>query len=93
MGLFRHENRQASEAAKALYARYEIGHTAIDFTAALLFLVGSFLFFSAETQYAATWLFVFGSLFFAAKPTLRLVREIKLYRMGQIDTLAARDGH
>ena len=90
MGLFAHENRQASEEAKALYARYEIAHTAVDFTAAILFLVGSFLFFKEATQYAATWLFVVGSACFALKPTLRLLREIKLYRMGKIDTLANR---
>ncbi len=92
MPLFQHENRQASEAAKALYARYEIVYTAVDFIAAFAFLVGSVLFFDEDTKTAATWLFVIGSVFFALKPTIRLVREIKLYRMGKIDTLAARMG-
>ncbi len=91
MGLFRHENREASEQAKALYARYEIAHTAVDFAAAILFLVGSFLFFREDTQYAATWLFVIGSACFALKPTLRLIREIRLYRMGKLQTLADRE--
>jgi hypothetical protein len=35
-------------------------------------------------------LFLVGSLLFAAKPTLRLIREIKLYRMGDVDDLAHR---
>lgn len=91
MPLFHHENRQASPEAKAFYARVEIVYTAIDFTAASLFLVGSFLFFSSATQYAATWLFVAGSAFFAMKPSLRLWREIRLYQMGRINTLAARE--
>ena len=92
MPLFHHENRQASEAAKALYARYEIVYTAVDFVAAFAFIVGSLLFFDEATQTAATWLFVIGSVFFALKPTIRLVREVKLYRMGKIDRLAARMG-
>lgn len=91
MPLFRHENRQRSSASRALYARFEIIYTFVDFTAALLFLVGSFLFFSESTQTIATWLFVAGSFAFAVKPTLRLIREIKLYRMGQIETLAERE--
>jgi hypothetical protein len=91
MRLFRHENRQKSEAARRLYARYEILHTAVDFLAAFAFLIGSALFFGESTQYVATWLFVIGSVFFALKPTLRLVREIRLYRMGEIETLAERD--
>jgi YrhK-like protein len=91
MPLFHQENRQASEEARALYARVEIVYTAVDFAAALLFLVGSFLFFNEDTQHAATWLFVIGSACFAMKPTLRLWREIRLYRMGKIDKLAARE--
>lgn len=91
MPLFHHENRQASPKARAFYARVEIAYTAVDFAAAALFLIGSFLFFDEATQTTATWLFVFGSAFFALKPTLRLWREIKLYRMGRIDTLAARE--
>lgn len=31
-----------------------------------------------------------GSFCFAAKPTIRLIREIKLYRMGKYETLAER---
>lgn len=91
MPLFRHENRQRSERSKDIYARFEIIYTFVDFTAAFLFLIGSFLFFSEATQTIATWLFVAGSFAFAVKPTLRLIREIKLYRMGKIETLAERE--
>ena len=90
MPLFRHENRQQSEAARDLYAKFEIAYTVVDFVAAACFVVGAFLFFSEATQYAATWLFVIGSFCFAAKPTIRLIREIKLYRMGKYETLAER---
>ena len=90
MPLFRHENRQRSERSKRIYALFEIGYTCVDFLAAAAFLVGSFLFFSEDTQTAATWLFVVGSACFALKPTLRLVREIKLYSIGDEDDLAKR---
>lgn len=94
MKLFRHSNRQKSEAAKNLYARFEMLHTFVDFTAAICFLVGSVLFFFHEPlKLAGIWLFVIGSVCFAAKPTIRLTREIKLYRMGEIETLAERDGY
>ncbi|MCR8724276.1 YrhK family protein [Frigidibacter sp. ROC022] len=91
--LFLHRNRERSHASRRLYARFELIYTAVDFMAAFCFLIGSFLFFSAETQYAATWLFVIGSLAFAAKPTLRMIREIRLYRMGDMDDLAQRAEH
>lgn len=91
-GIFRLENRNSEQAGR-IYARYEILHTLVDFLAAIMFLVGSALFFSSSTQTAATWLFVFGSIAFAVKPTLRLFREIELYRLGDMEDLAHRDGH
>ncbi|MEJ1993289.1 MAG: YrhK family protein [Maritimibacter sp.] len=91
MALFRQDNWQETDKSRRVYARYEIAHTAVDFAAAILFLIGSFLFFSAETQYVATWMFVIGSACFAMKPTLRLSREIHLYRLGKLDRLAARE--
>ena len=63
-----------------------------DFAAALCFIIGSMMFFSASLQTPATWFFTIGSVFFAMKPTLRLWREIKLYRMGETKTLADRLG-
>lgn len=75
---------------RRIYALYEIAHTCVDFFAAFLFLVGSVLFFWESTTYFATWLFVAGSLCFAAKPTIKLLRELKFWRMGRLDTLARR---
>ena len=52
--------------------------------------MGSVLFFWPKYETPAVWLFTVGSVLFMAKPTLRLSREIKLYRMGKLDTLAER---
>lgn len=90
--LFRHENREASPAARRLYARFEIAHTFVDFSAAACFLTGSVMFFFESWLYPATWLFTIGSVLFAAKLTLKLWREIKLYRMEKITRLADRLG-
>jgi uncharacterized membrane protein YgdD (TMEM256/DUF423 family) len=62
----------------------------VDFSAALCFLIGSILFFRESLMTPATWLFVVGSVLFAAKPTLRLLREVRLYRMGDYADLAER---
>ncbi|QFT64019.1 YrhK-like protein [Roseivivax halotolerans] len=91
MRLFRHENRQQTDQTRRLYARYELAHTAVDFAAAFLFLVGSVLFFWQSLETAAIWCFVLGSVFFCVKPTLRLIREIHLYRIGETDALAKAD--
>ena len=93
MKLFHHDNRPKGRAAHDLWARYEIAYTLVDFGAAFSFVVGSVLFFFDSTQIPATWLFLIGSILFAAKPTIRLVREIKLYRMGDYDDLAQRLHH
>ncbi len=91
MKLFDHRNRDLTEESRALYARFEILYTIVDFSAAASFIVGSILFFYADWAIPATWLFLIGSIFFALKPTLRLIREFRLYRMGQLDDLAKRE--
>ncbi|KCZ54427.1 hypothetical protein HY29_14305 [Hyphomonas beringensis] len=88
MKLFTHENRDQSPETRQAYALYEILHTAVDFIAAICFLIGSVLFFWSDTLFAGTWLFVIGSIFFTMKPTIRLVREIRLYQMGKKQRLA-----
>ncbi len=90
MKLFRHRHREKSHKSRVVYARFEIAYTIVDFSAALCFIVGSVLFFFKELETIAIWFFVIGSVFFAAKPTLRLIREIKLYRMGDVSDLAQR---
>ncbi|AEQ53226.1 YrhK family protein [Pelagibacterium halotolerans] len=90
MTLFDPRARNRSGAHRRLYALYEVWYTAVDFGAALCFVVGSVLFFSPASQTPATWFFLIGSLLFAAKPTLRLVRELHYLRIGEIEALARR---
>ncbi|MGR3749515.1 MULTISPECIES: YrhK family protein [unclassified Paracoccus (in: a-proteobacteria)] len=91
-GAFSHHRREATPASRRLYARFEIAHTVVDFMAALCFIIGSIMFFSDAWMTPATWFFTIGSVFFAMKPTLKLWREIRLYRMGKTETLADRLG-
>jgi hypothetical protein len=74
--------------AQTVFAVYEVAHTAVDFGAAICFLVGSVLFLYKKYETPAVWLFIVGSLFFCVKPTLRLAREIHLLRMGRTDAVA-----
>ncbi len=90
MALFNPKNRTQSHEHRRIYALYEVWYTAVDFGAALSFVIGSILFFSDSTMTAATWLFLIGSILFAAKPTIRLLREIKYLRMGNYEALAER---
>ena len=92
MRLFSHEARQRTADTRKVYAAYEIAHTAVDFAAAICFLTGSVLFLWTAYETEAIWLFIVGSGFFCLKPTLRLAREVQLWRMGQLDTLAKRIG-
>ncbi|WP_417261236.1 YrhK family protein [Celeribacter sp.] len=91
MTLFDNRNRTKSDETHRVYAAYELAHTLVDFGAAICFVIGSILFFYQDLQEAGTWLFLIGSLLFAAKPTLRLMREIKLLKMGRIADLAERE--
>lgn len=90
MGLFHYENRERNARTQRLYALVEILHTVVDLIAAITFLLGSILFFSPSYETVATWFFVIGSVFFCLKPTLRLVREVKLASIGDTDDLAKR---
>lgn len=91
MRIFLPENFSKTAEHERIYALFEICHTALDFTAASLFIVGSVFFFWQSTQYLATWLFVIGSICFALKPASRLMRELKYLRMGRIEELAQRE--
>ena len=90
MRLFQHRNRQRTERSQRVYALFELTHTIVDFCAAFAFVIGSVLFFWAEYETTAIWFFVVGSCCFALKPTLRLVREFKLLRIGDTEGLADR---
>lgn len=90
MPLFHHENRQRTAETRRIYALFELVYTVIDFSAAVCFVIGSVMFFSEAWQTPATWLFLIGSILFACKPTLRLVRELRLVAAGKDDALAER---
>lgn len=82
MALFHPDNSTKSQRHRKIWAQYEILYTFVDFTAALMFVLGSIFFFFPDTVYEATWLFLIGSLFFALKPTIRLVRELQYLVIG-----------
>ncbi len=89
--LFSRDHRQdGTDHQRRIYATYEIIYTFVDFIAAILFVIGSIMFFSETWEVFGTWLFLIGSLCFAAKPSLRLIRELKLASMGDVDDLADR---
>lgn len=88
MKIFNPDNHNRSDAHKKVYAYYALAYTLVDFSAAVLFIVGSILFFSSSTTYAATWLFLIGSLFFAMRPTITLLRELAYLRLGEYDKAA-----
>lgn len=89
MKLF-HDRRGESDETRRLYALYELLHTVADFIAAFLFLTGSVLLLWADTEGVAIWLFIVGSVFFCLKPTLKLVRELRLASTGDTEDLAER---
>ncbi|PTW60388.1 YrhK-like protein [Breoghania corrubedonensis] len=76
--LFNHENRTRTRAHARTTTRYEIARTAVEFAAALAFIVGSVFFFYNSLKYLGTWLFVVGSVLFAVRPAVRLAMEIHL---------------
>ncbi len=70
----------------SVFWHYQVVRTLVDFGAALSFVVGSACFFFSSTQIAADWLFLIGSILFAAKPTIDVVRSAHLKRLpGQSD--------
>lgn len=90
MQIFHPDNRNASEEHARLWAAYEIAYTAVDFSAAAMFVVGSVFFFWSSTTFAGTWLFLIGSVFFGLKPSIRLLREIRMVSLGKDQKVAAR---
>jgi hypothetical protein len=91
MQLFRPENRIKTAEHQRIYAIFEIWYTAVDFAAAFLFIVGSIFFFWPDTETTGTWMFLVGSVCFALKPTIRLLRELKYLRMGDFDDLLQKE--
>lgn len=88
MTLFHPSNPDTSDQARRTYALFELARTGVDFLAAMLFLIGSILFFWNAFETVAVWFFVVGSLCFALKPTLKLWRELRLVRDGKLAEIA-----
>ncbi len=75
---------------RRMFAAFEIAYTLADFSAAGAFVAGSILFFYQDLQTAGTWMFLIGSVLFALKPTLRLVKELTLVSRGDVERVAKR---
>ena len=65
------------------HAIYQWIHLLVDFAAAAMFVVGSVLFLQPGLERAGSWLFLAGSIFFAMKPTVRLLRVLHLRRLAR----------
>lgn len=65
----------------ALYWRYQVVRTLVDFGAAICFVIGSVCFFYSDLSFEADWLFLVGSILFALKPTIDVVRSAHLRRL------------
>lgn len=89
---FKTSLRWTSPRHEVIVRRYEIARTAIEFLAAVAFIVGSILFFYPALVYAGTWLFVIGSVLFAVRPTIRLALELHIARLPRLAPLASEAG-
>ncbi|MEM6616095.1 MAG: YrhK family protein [Pseudomonadota bacterium] len=91
MSLFDPQNHTRTPQHRKVYAAYELAYTVVVVYAALLFIIGSILFFGEATTYIATWLFVAGSVLFGLRPTTKLLREIHYWRLGQYEEISKSD--
>lgn len=64
-----------------IFWRYQVVRTAVDFGAAVCFVVGSACFFFASLSTVADVLFLVGSVLFAVKPTIDMVRSRHLSKL------------
>ena len=69
--------------------RYEIAYTLVDLGATLCFVFGSVMFFAEAWETAGIWMYLIGSLLFAVKPALRLLRDLALVGAGREDEVSA----
>lgn len=91
MTFFDPSKRHKSPEHARIYATIEVIYTVVDFTAAGLFIVGSILFFVPSAKTPALWCFLVGSICFALKPTLRMIRQLRYVQQDKIDALAAEE--
>lgn len=90
MALFKLSRHREYISDARYYARFELAYTLVDVTAALLFVIGSVMFFSEEWLTPGTWCFLVGSICFAFKPVLRIIRELRYVRDKDYEDLAKR---
>ena len=64
-----------------IFWRYQVVRTGVDFGAACCFVIGSAFFFYASMSVPADFLFLIGSVLFAIKPTIDMVRSLHLKRL------------
>ncbi|MFW0111141.1 YrhK family protein [Rothia sp. CCM 9417] len=64
-----------------IQGRYETLSICNDILIGLIFLIGSFLFFSQETVETGTWFFVVGSALMLVRPCIRISRRIHLKKL------------
>jgi len=88
MRIFAPDARHNSKQHEKLYAAYELAFTIVQFSAGMLFLVGSWMFFYKALETPAIWCFVVGSAFFVIAPSLKLVRELHYALIGDFSDLA-----
>ena len=88
MSLFDPENSTRSKQHKKIYALCEIAYTVVDVSAALLFVIGSILFFYPKSTDVGIWFFLIGSIFFGLRPAIKLVRELVYLRLGDYTDIA-----
>lgn len=90
MALFRLSRHHQYISDARYYAWFELAYTLVDVTAALLFVIGSVMFFSEDWQTPGTWCFLVGSICFAFKPILRIIRELRYVEDDDYEDLAER---
>lgn len=90
MTLFKLSRHRQYVADDKAYARFELAYTSVDVAAAGLFIIGSIMFFSEAWLTAGTWCFLVGSICFALKPALRIIRELRYLKKDEYERLAKR---
>ncbi len=90
MALFKLSRHRRYVSDEEYYAWFELAYTSVDVCAAVLFVAGSIMGFYDDWSTAGTWCFVIGSVCFALKPTLRIIRELRYVKDNDFEDLAKR---
>lgn len=69
---------------------YQLLYQINDIIIGLIFLIGSFLFFSEATTYYGIWLFVAGSVLMLVRPFISIIHHIHISRVYKQRALAER---